>query len=197
MKPETDYLLENGLAVPSHSRWSSPCLVDNNPDVTPTFIKDYRKVNSLTVSDFYPLPRSDDCTDRVGMSNLVTNADQLKGYWPFPLSSAASEMSAFVTTDALLQYTVMPFCMRNAPASFQRLREKNLSQTSRIKSLAGFGWTSTQYAVGEHFTQHDHTIVNHIHRFSSRFFFRLKKSSRSAKIAECCKFVKGRLWSIS
>uniref|UniRef100_A0A1A8HXS3 Gypsy retrotransposon integrase-like protein 1 n=1 Tax=Nothobranchius kuhntae TaxID=321403 RepID=A0A1A8HXS3_NOTKU len=121
MKQETDYLIRNGLAIPSCSPWSSPCLIERKPDGSPRFITDYRKVNVVTVSDSYPLPRVDDCIDRVGMSTFVTKIDLLKGYWQVPLTDAASEISAFVTPDAFLQYTVMPFGMKNAPATFQRL----------------------------------------------------------------------------
>uniref|UniRef100_A0A8C6Q2V0 Integrase catalytic domain-containing protein n=1 Tax=Nothobranchius furzeri TaxID=105023 RepID=A0A8C6Q2V0_NOTFU len=66
MKQETDYLLQNGLAVPSYGPWSSPCLVEKKPDGSPRFITDFRKVNAITVPDSYPLPRVDDCIDRVG-----------------------------------------------------------------------------------------------------------------------------------
>ena len=38
-----------------------------------------------------------------------------------PLSERAQEISAFVTPDGLCQYTVMPFGMRNAPATFQHM----------------------------------------------------------------------------
>lgn len=66
MKQETDYLLRHGLAVPSSSSWSSPCLVEAKPDGSPRFITDFRKVNSVTVSDSYPLPRMEDCVDTIG-----------------------------------------------------------------------------------------------------------------------------------
>uniref|UniRef100_A0A1A8VFT9 Gypsy retrotransposon integrase-like protein 1 n=1 Tax=Nothobranchius furzeri TaxID=105023 RepID=A0A1A8VFT9_NOTFU len=121
MKQETDYLLQNELAVPSYSPWSSPCLIEKKPDGSPRLITDYRKINAVTVADSYPLPRIDDCIDRVGMSSFVTKIDLLKGYWQVPLSKRASDVSAFVTPDEFLQYNVMPFGMKNAPATFQRL----------------------------------------------------------------------------
>ncbi len=44
-----------------------------------------------------------------------------------PLTPRAAKISAFVTPDNLLQYTVMAFGLRNAPATFQRLMNRVLS----------------------------------------------------------------------
>lgn len=52
--------------------------------------------------------------------------DLLKGHWQISLTPHASEISAFVTPDSFLQYTVMPFGLRNAPATFQRLMHQVL-----------------------------------------------------------------------
>ena len=38
-----------------------------------------------------------------------------------PLTKQTQELSAFVTPDGLFQYCVMPFGMKNAPATFQRV----------------------------------------------------------------------------
>ncbi len=65
--------------------------------------------------------------DIVGSAAFVTKLDLLKGYWQVPLTPRASEISAFVTPDSFLQYTVLAFGMRNAPATFQRLMQKVLS----------------------------------------------------------------------
>ncbi len=70
MRSEVDYLLTNGLAVPSQSPWSSPCLLVPKSDNTFRFCTDYRKVNSVTKPDSFPLPRMEDCVDRVGASSL-------------------------------------------------------------------------------------------------------------------------------
>lgn len=58
----------------------------------------------------------ENCVDQVGAAKFVTKLDLLKGYWQVPLTSRAAEISAFVTPDSFLQYTVMPFGLRNAPA---------------------------------------------------------------------------------
>ncbi len=126
MKHETQYLLEHGLAVPSSSPWCSPCLLVPKSDGTSRFCTDYRKVNALTKPDSFPLPRVEDCVDHVGNLKFVTKLDLLKGYWQVPLTERASEVSAFATPDAFLQYRVMAFGLRNAGATFQRLMSRVL-----------------------------------------------------------------------
>ncbi|KAG7464302.1 Retrovirus-related Pol poly from transposon 297 [Solea senegalensis] len=51
MKKEANYLLENGLAVPSCSPWSSPCLLAPKSDGTPRFCTDYRKIKHKKGTD--------------------------------------------------------------------------------------------------------------------------------------------------
>lgn len=80
MRKEVYYLLEHGLAKPSSSPWSSPCLLVSKPGSTYRFCTDYRRVNAITVSDSFPLLRIDDCIDNVGSSQFVTKLDLLKGY---------------------------------------------------------------------------------------------------------------------
>jgi transposase InsO family protein len=119
MDSEIKYMLENNIAVPSSSSWASPCLTVPKPDNTPRFCTDLRKVNNVTNPDSYP--RMDDCIDQVSSATFISKFDLLKGYWQVPLSERAREISAFITPSDLCSHTVMPFGLRNAPATFQRL----------------------------------------------------------------------------
>uniref|UniRef100_A0AAY5KLN0 ribonuclease H n=1 Tax=Esox lucius TaxID=8010 RepID=A0AAY5KLN0_ESOLU len=121
LKGEVEYLLKNDMAKPSKCSWSSPCILVPKPDGTSRLCTDYRRVNSVTVPDSFPLPQMEDCVDRIGSAKYVSKLDLLKGYWQVPLTPRASDISAFVTPDNFVQYTVMPFGMCNAPATFQRL----------------------------------------------------------------------------
>lgn len=133
MRREVDYLLQHGFATPSQSPWSSPCLLVPKADLSFRFCTDYRKVNNITKPDSFPLPRMEDCVDRVGSACYVTKLDLLKGYWQVPLTPRALEISAFVTPDNFLQYSVMAFGMRNAPATFQRLMQRVLSDIANCE----------------------------------------------------------------
>lgn len=118
---EVKYMLENGIAKPSNSSWASPCILVPKSDNTPRFCSDFRKLNAVTKPDSFPLPRMDDCVDQVGAAKFVSKFDLLKGYWQVPLSERAQEVAAFITPTGLYSYKVMPFGLRNAPATFQRL----------------------------------------------------------------------------
>ena len=119
MRKEVMYMLEHGIIEPSRSPWSSPCVLVPKADGTWRFCTDFRKVNNVTKSDCFPLPRIDDCIDCTGSLQFVSKFDLLKGYWQVPLSEEPKAISAFATPDGLYQYTVMPFGMRHVPATFQ------------------------------------------------------------------------------
>lgn len=134
MKKEVDCLLQNRFAVQSSSPWSSPCPLDTKSDGSPMFCTDLHKVNAVTVTDAYPLPRIDDCIDESGPTNFVSKLDMLKGYWQVPLTARASEISAFVTPNRFLHYTVMRFGLCNALDTFQRLVSKVLEGVSNFQA---------------------------------------------------------------
>ena len=121
LQDEVKYLLENDFIEPSQSNYSSPCILVPKSNGTYRMCTDYRKVNSVTKTDSFPIPRIDDCIDKVGNSKYVTKFDLLKGFWQVPLTDRAKEVSAFATPNGLYQYKVMPFEMKNSPAKFQRL----------------------------------------------------------------------------
>jgi hypothetical protein len=118
---EVEYMLKHDIIQASNSDWSSPCVLVPKPNGTVRFCTDYRKVNAISKTDAYPIPRVDDCIDKIGQARFLTKIDLLKGYWCVPLTDRARAISAFVTPSGLYEYKVLPFCMKNAPATFQRM----------------------------------------------------------------------------
>lgn len=121
IRKELEYMLQHNLIEPCQSEWSSPVILVPKPGGSVRFCIDYRKVNEMTKTDAYPLPRVEDCIDQVGRARFITKVDLAKGYWQIGLTERAKEISSFVALGQTFRCNVMPFGMKNAPATFQRL----------------------------------------------------------------------------
>jgi len=121
IREEVKCMLDNGLIEPSTSKWSSPCVLVPKPDGSHRFCTDFRRVNVVTKTYSHPIPRINNCIDRMGHTRYISKFDLLKGYWQVPLTERAKEVSVFVTPDGLYHYCVIPFGMKNPPATFQRM----------------------------------------------------------------------------
>ena len=121
VKSELLYMEEIGVIEQGSSEWSSPLVPVPKPDLSIRPCIDYRKVNNVTKTDAYPIPRLEDCIDKIGKAQYVSKFDLLKGYWQVPLTERAKDVSAFVTQECLYRCRALPFGMKNAPATFQRL----------------------------------------------------------------------------
>ena len=64
------YRLPEHKRKESHSAWASPIVLVNKPDGTIRFCVDYRKVNSVSKFDAYPMPRVDELLDWLGTANF-------------------------------------------------------------------------------------------------------------------------------
>ena len=121
VEEEVQYMLDHNLIVQSNSPWSSPIVLVKKSDNKYRLCFDYRKLNAVTVTDTFPIPRLDDCIDQVGHAKFLSKFDLLKGYWQVGLTDRARTVSAFVTKNGLYECCVMPFGMKNSSATFQRL----------------------------------------------------------------------------
>uniref|UniRef100_A0A8C5Q151 ribonuclease H n=1 Tax=Leptobrachium leishanense TaxID=445787 RepID=A0A8C5Q151_9ANUR len=123
---EVKKMFELDIIEESSSDWSSPIVLVPKPDGSWRFCNDFRKLNSVTKFDTYPMPRVDELIDRLGTARYLTTLDLTKGYWQIPLTEGAKEKTAFVTPEGSFQYKKMPFGLQNAPATFQRAMDKLL-----------------------------------------------------------------------
>ena len=121
MKKEINYMVENNIIEKASSAWSSLCILVPKPDKSFRFCTDFRRVHSITKTDTFPIPRVDDCIDRIGHVKYVSKFDMLIGYWQVPLREKAKEITAFTIPGGLYRYQVMAFGLKNAGATFQRL----------------------------------------------------------------------------
>ncbi|MCG8096512.1 MAG: DDE-type integrase/transposase/recombinase [Candidatus Thiodiazotropha endolucinida] len=129
-------MLEQGTVEPSDSPWSAPICLVKKKDGSCRFCIDFRKLNSVTLKDAYPLPRIDDTLESLSGSLWFSTLDLASGYWQIRMSKTSKSKTAFVVPHrGLFHFNVMPFGLTNAPASFQRLMEKVLLNLTPNKCL--------------------------------------------------------------
>ncbi|CAM4682139.1 unnamed protein product [Caretta caretta] len=121
-------MLQMGVICPSRSAWASPVVLVPKPDGEICFCVDYHKLNAVTRPDNYPMPRTDELSEKLGCAQFISTLDLTKGYWQVPLDESAKERSPFITHIlrlyvGLYEFNVLPFWLRNAPATFQKLVE--------------------------------------------------------------------------
>ncbi|KAL2103054.1 hypothetical protein ACEWY4_002222 [Coilia grayii] len=126
LREEVKSMLEAGVIKPSHSEWCSPVVLVPKKDGGLRFCVDFRKLNAIAAFDPYPMPRVDDLMERLGKAKFLSTLDMCKGYWQVPLTPEAQEMTAFRVPSGLYQFTVMPFGLHGAAATFQRLMDQVL-----------------------------------------------------------------------
>lgn len=107
LQNQVDYMLSHGIVEPSNSSWSSSCLLAIKSDRSVS-VQTIRK-STISQSQIVILFLTWKTVDHVDSVAFVTKLDLLKGDWQVPLTLRAGEMSAFVTPDSFLQYTVVPF----------------------------------------------------------------------------------------
>jgi hypothetical protein len=127
IKKEIQLMLELGVIEESNSPYASPVVIVAREPGSVRFCCDFRRINSVTIPDSFPMARIDDIIDKVGQAKFMTKLDLSRGYWQIPMDPDSIPLSAFCTPHGLFQWKVMPFGLRNAPATFERLVKRVLS----------------------------------------------------------------------
>ena len=118
-----DDLLARGIITESISPWASPIVLVPKKDGSLRLCIDYRKLNSVTEPDAYPIPRVDDMLDSLSGCSWFTCLDLASGYWQIAMDEEDKAKTAFTTPLGLFEFSVMPMGCRNGPATFQRVME--------------------------------------------------------------------------
>ena len=85
---------------------------------------DFTDLNKACPKDSYPLPRIDTLVDSTARHKLLSFMDAFSGYNQIKMKEEDQEKTSFMTSQGLFCYKVMPFGLKNAWATYQRLMNK-------------------------------------------------------------------------
>jgi len=129
---QTMSLLKDGVIEQSLSPYNSPIWIvpkkeDSHGNKRWRMVIDYRRLNEKTVGDAYPLPNIIEILDQLGAAKYFSVFDLASGFHQIPVEPADAHKTAFSTPFGHYQFTRMPFGLKNAPATFQRLMDHVLA----------------------------------------------------------------------
>jgi Reverse transcriptase (RNA-dependent DNA polymerase) len=125
-RAEFQLLEDAGIVRRSQSQWASPMYMVKKADGTWRPCGNYRRLNVQTTPDQYTCPHIGDLTARLAGCKVFTKLDLRKGYHQVPVHPSDIEKTAVITPFGLYEYVRMPFGLRNAGQTFQRLMDQVL-----------------------------------------------------------------------
>ncbi|VDI02855.1 Hypothetical predicted protein [Mytilus galloprovincialis] len=155
-------LLNRGVIQPSSSEWSAAPVLVRKKDGKIRYCIDYRKLNSITRKDAFPIPRIETCIDTLRGSKFMSCLDMASGYYQAEIHEDDRHKTAFITKYGLFEHIRLSFGLCNSPAFFQRMIELILTGLTWKICLA---YIDDVIVLGEDFEDHLVNLRTVLERF--------------------------------
>ena len=173
VREEIQNMLDLGVIEPSDSPWASPIVTVRKKDGTLRLCIDYRKLNAVTLNDTYQMPRVEEIIENLGDAHYISTLDLTKGYYQVSVEEQDRDKTAFTTPFGKFRFRRMPFGLKGAPTTFQRLMDRVLH-----------GYHSFATAYLDDVVIFSSTWESHL-KHLKQVFKRLKDAGLTAKRRKC------------
>lgn len=128
IKDQVNEMLRDQVIEKSRSEWHSPIRPVEKPNGDIRLAINYRRLNQLTRTDAYPMPRMDEALLKLKGAKVLSKIDLRKGYYQIEMAHEDREKTAFSFDGQLYHFTRMPFGLATAPHTFIRLMHQIFHQ---------------------------------------------------------------------
>ncbi|GBM70688.1 Transposon Ty3-G Gag-Pol polyprotein [Araneus ventricosus] len=131
LKTEIDKMLKHKITEIGDSDCTSPMILvevarkDSRPCI------DYRKLNKITKTQFFPLPNIEQRAETVAAAKYISALNLTKGCWKIPLTPKAQRIATFVTSFGTFRQ-ILPYL--DDVAIYSNSWEEHLSHLNAVMS---------------------------------------------------------------
>ena len=123
---ELERMLSLNIIKASHSPYGSRCILVRKPlekgkPQPPQFVVDYRRLNTVTLGDGYPIASVFNILDALSRRKLFAKLDLASGYWQVRVNPRDVHKTAFATHLGQYEFFHMPYGLKMAPQTFQQI----------------------------------------------------------------------------
>ena len=121
MKEVIEKWIEEKVLVASNSPWAAPAFVVPKPHGGGyRMVVDYRKLNSMTIPDRWPLPLPETLFSNLHGAEIFSTFDAHSGFTQQALHPNSQAKTSFICDFGQFEFTRLSMGLRNGPSSFSR-----------------------------------------------------------------------------
>ena len=151
LRRQLDHLLEQDVIEPADSPWSANLVPVKKKNGSIRWCVDWRRLNSVTKKDAYPMPSVKECLSCLAGSRIFSGIDMQGAFHCIELDERDKEKTAFATPFGSFQQKRLGFGLTNGPSAYCRLVEKILRG---IPSSVAIGFLDDGMIHSDTFDQH-------------------------------------------